>query len=315
MKHYIKRGLVLVWIVITIPAVGLINYKPQTDTLNEKQNATPSSQSVKINYNNEIKEVSLTEYLKGTLCAEMPSSFETEAKKAQVIAAHTYAINRYGAEGIYPTDPSVFQAYIDKDKRFQIYKDNFEETENKLENIVNQVKDKIVVYEDQPIVAAFFSMSGGKTENCAQVFGKNLPYLTATDSVSETQLPNFISEIQIDNQTLKSCLEDNINGLKFDGNPNEQISINSRDPSDYVECLNIKDKQISGAKLRNILNLPSADFSIEKKEDGLLFICKGKGHGVGMSQYGANELAKEGKTYQEILTYYYKGTAVKSLNV
>lgn len=311
-KVKIKKIFLLFLFIFSVPMLGFIN--KNTDSSNLKNdNSIFEDKTVKINYDGQISEISTSEYLKGVLAAEMPSSFETEAKKAQVVAAHTYAINRYGYDGVYDTSPSIFQAYISEDKRKDKFKDNFYELEQNLDDIVKEVENKILVYDEKPIVAAFFSMSGGKTENSSNVFGGNLPYLTMTDSQNETNLPNFLTETTIDSNKLKTILENNIPNLNFKGDPKDEISILSRDESDYVSTIQIEDKQISGTKFRSLFGLASANFTISKVEGGLKFVCKGKGHGVGMSQYGANELAKSGMNYQDILKYYYKNTNIKDI--
>lgn len=268
---------------------------------------------VKIKIGDDIVEDTVEEYLIGVTAAEISPTYELEAIKAQMVAAHTYAINKYGESGPYPADPCVFQAYINKEGRKEKYKDNFNEYEQILKDIAASVVDKIIVYDDKPIVAAFHSMSGGVTKSSEEVWGSFVPYLTSTDSSVETTLQNYTTQ-KIKNITESyNLIKSKYAEAQMPQEHNNIIKIVSKTESGYVKNAQIFGVELPGSKIRSIFGLPSSDFSVSIDNCDIIFTCKGNGHGVGMSQQGANELAKQGKTYEEILCHYYNGVSIKSL--
>lgn len=313
-----KPLLFLIFIIIVSIFINFIFlssiFPKSTSDVQSNKPSNILSKSVKIKVDDNIEEVSLKEYLMGVLAAEMPLSFEEEALKAQVVAAHSFALKRYGEDGVYLTNPNVFQAYVSKAGREKKFKSKFDQNERKLEYIVSQVADTIITYEDQPIVAVFHSMSAGKTRNGADVWGGNYPYLTKADSHDETSLEKFLTETEISKQDVESTLKEKFPSIQLPQNPKDWFEIISKKDSDYIETIRVGNENISGDKLRSIFSLRSSSLDINyTPQDTFIFKCKGHGHGVGMSQYGANELAKKGKTYEEILKHYYKDTTLKKI--
>lgn len=266
----------------------------------------------------EKSEVSVEEYLIGVVSAEMPIFFEPEALKAQAVAAHTYALERYSTDNSFhgveiPTDPSVFQAYCPIDTMREKYGDAFEEDYCKIKDAVDAVLNQVITYDDQPIIAAFHSMSGGTTQSSESVWGGSIPYLVPVDSSVDTLQPNYITETTVDVQTAQEILLSAYPDLQLAENPSDWFIITERTSSDYVNTVQVGNKSLTGSQIRSLFHLNSSDFTVTYTDAGFLFTTKGNGHGVGMSQYGANEMAKEEKSYQEILAHYYPGTQLTEL--
>ncbi len=296
---------------LVIPMLGWV---PKDNPDPSSPYTQPTSDTLNLAINDQTVTVSWQEYLTGVLAAEMPTSFEKEAKKAQVIASHSYALNRYPADGVIPTDPGVFEAYLTEDERKSRFGDQSDQIENELQEIVSEVLDQILVYDDQPIIAAFHAMSGGKTESSEDVWGSFVPYLTPADSYAETKLPNYETDLTLPPEEVKTALTAHLDDLSLGNDPQNWFSILSRTGSDYVDQIQVGNRTVKGTELRSLLGLPSADFAVRFENGQFVFSCKGKGHGVGMSQYGANELAKQGLTSEQILKHYYEGAELTSLS-
>lgn len=327
-KKSLHIGIGFVTLILIIPMLGLLPFSEASfdDTNSYAVSCADVSDlntrniiTVTDSETGEKSEISVEEYLIGVVSAEMPISFKSEALKAQAVAAHTYALTRYGTEdyefndGEIPTDPSVFQAYSSIDDMLEKYGDNFEESYAKIKNAVDSVLNLIITYDDKPIVAAFHSMSGGTTQSSESVWGGSLPYLIPVDSSFDESQSNYISEKFTDTNTAQNILLSAYPDITLPESHYDWFNITSRTTSDYVDTVSVGDKSLTGSQMRSLFNLNSSDFTIECREDGFLFTVKGKGHGVGMSQYGANEMAKSGKSFEEILLHYYPGTQLTTI--
>lgn len=314
----IDKILIISIFLALIPTLGLasknknqeLNFWPNETKISTEIDENMLKMPVKIKINDETIDETLEEYLIGVAAAEISPTYHPEAIKAQIIAAHTYAINRYGPSGPYPADPSIFQAYLTKQQRRQKYQDNFEKYENILKSAVENVANKIVTYENLPIKAAFHSMSAGKTESSANVWGSDVPYLVEADSQFETSLKNFQTKISKNIvESFKKIKQKHPNAT-MPKNRQNSIKIISKTNAQYVKSAQIFGVELSGTQIRAALNLPSASFDVSVENNNFIFTCKGNGHGVGMSQCGANQLASGGKTCEEILKHYYKGVSI-----
>lgn len=268
----------------------------------------PIEVSIQRSDSEQIETIPLEQYVTSVVASEMPASFELDALKAQAIAARTYIVNhllRDDAEVI--SDTTNHQVYRNKEELQTIWGADFHWKWEKIIRAVAETENLIITYENEPITPTFFSMSNGYTEDAQHYWGNELPYLKSVESKWEEDLPNFktqeiftISEI---NELLNIQLA---NGIR--------IPINlQHTPSKRVREVQISDYTFTGREIREKLNLRSTDFSIEQKNNHLIFTTKGYGHGVGMSQYGANGMAQEGKTYDEILSYYYKNIEISEI--
>lgn len=251
----------------------------------------------------DIVEMELEEYLKGVVYAEMPSSFNIEALKAQAVAARTYTKFKMADSTHICDNPSHCQAWLEND-----YSENFE----KVSKAVEETRGKTVSYMGETIEAFFHSSSGGKTESSKDVWGKDIPYLVPVESPNEDKIMStFFSEKEVTYKELKTLINNYLgkNQVTTEKLKNK-IKIISRTEGDRVSEIKIDKASLSGASIRSILELRSANFDIELKEKSVVFKVKGYGHGVGMSQWGAEVMAREGKDYEEILKYYYPNTEV-----
>ena len=263
----------------------------------------------------EITEVSIRDYVIGAVAAEMPVSFEEEALKAQAVAAHTYAERQRNLQRKAPDstlgnadfsdDPNKYQGFFTKEKIRHYFGDNYDTYYNKIAAAVDEVLPYIITYNDEPIIAAFHSMSSGKTESAENMWGAEVNYLVPVNSKSDKDAPNYIDETEISADFVKARLEKVFEGIQLDDNPEKWIETGEKSPSGTVLEVTVGDKKVTGNDIRQAFGLRSADFTVEYKDDNFIFTTRGYGHGVGMSQYGANHMAKEGKDWREILEHYY----------
>ncbi len=268
----------------------------------------------------EVMEVPVREYVIGAVCAEMPASFEPEALKAQAVAAHTYAyrlalLAQAGTDesmkgAYFSNDSSRYQAFFTDEEIREAFGKNYEEYHRKIEDAVDAVLGEILLYEEEPIIAAFHAMSGGRTESAAHVWGTDVPYLVPVDSQSDLDAPLYEQTVVFSAQEVRTMLEEARNGLMLGGEPEKWLSVAEVSDSGTVLRLNAGSSIFTGQEVRSLFGLRSAAFSVEYTEEGFAFTTKGYGHHVGMSQYGANAMAQTGKTYREILLYYYPGAVI-----
>lgn len=271
----------------------------------------------------EVIQVSDRDYIIGAVCAEMPASFETEALKAQAVAAHTYAVRQRENEiknpspelnGAYiSNDSSKYQAFFTQEQAKEYFGDNFDEYYSKISECVDSVENQILLYNDEPIVAAFHSMSTGKTESAENIFGNAVDYLVPVESPDDTSAPKYLTEYQFTSDEISARLKEAYPDIVLPDDKSQWISVKQRTASDTVTSVQAGDVNISGWDFRNLLSLRSASFTIDY-ENGIFSVeTHGYGHGVGMSQYGANAMAQKGCTYDEILKHYYQGAELGTL--
>lgn len=257
---------------------------------------------------NTVEILNLEDYLIGVVSAEVPVSFEEEAIKAQAVAARTYALKRMqnNKDNNYDvTDDTSSQVYQTEEELKSKWKDKYEEYRNKIKNAVYNTKGEYLTYNNDIIYAFFFSTSNGKTEDNKDVFGQDLPYLKVVDSsFDEKETSGFVATKTFNLNEFYQKL-----GMSY----NEILNIKNKEltTSGRIKNITINDKLFKGTEVRTKLSLRSTDFNIEQNNKEIKITTKGFGHGVGMSQYGANALAKQNKNYKEILNYYYQGTNLK----
>jgi len=263
--------------------------------------------SIKDPINNNITSISLEDYVVGVVAAEMPASFHNEALKAQAIASRTYAafkMNDNFKEYDVVTDVSD-QSYITVDEMKKKWKDEFNKYYSKIKNAVDETKGQVMYYDDKVIEAYYFAISNGYTENSELVFSESRDYLQSVESSYDVKTKNFKVEKTFSKQEICAKLNIECNKLIF--------SNIKRSKTNRVSSITVSGVEFKGTTFRNKLGLRSTDFSIEEKNNEIIITTKGYGHGVGMSQYGANGMAKDGYSYSEILKYYYKNIKISSI--
>lgn len=272
-----------------------------------------------------VKEINLEEYITGVVAAEMPAAFEIEALKAQAVAARTFALAHFTELGGIPCknsnganlcDTVHCQVYMTKEERVILWnkdgKENGEKYWDKIKTAVNGTKGEVLTYKGSLVMEPYyFATSSGKTENSEDVFSNSIPYLRSVDSPGEEETKNFKSSKIFGYNELSQIINSNYNNTKVTpSNIKKQITIIDRTQAGSVKSIKIGSTTITGSKFRTMLGLKSSNFKIVYNLKSIEIDCTGYGHGVGMSQWGANIMAKEGKNYGEILNHYYLGTAI-----
>ncbi len=268
-----------------------------------------------------IEEIPLDEYLYGVVSAEMPASFEDEALKAQAVVARTYTIykivNNDGKHGEADIcdDSTCCQAWISEEDRKEKWKEaEREENWNKIVNAVNSTQGKIITYEGEPINAFFHSNSGGETEAPINVWGgSGYPYLQSVSTSGEDAYSQYSSEAEFTKEEFEEKIKEEHSDFKIDFNEKHCIKIEEYTEGNRVKTIKIGNLELSGVEVRNIFGLRSANFEVTIEDDKIKFEVVGYGHGVGMSQTGADSLAKEGKTYEDIIHHFYTGVEIEDM--
>lgn len=258
-----------------------------------------------------IIEMKTEDYIAGVVSAEMPADFHPEALKAQAVAARTYlsekgACQKYEGADIC-TDSSHCQAYKSVETLKQQWGDDFARYYNKICTAVYDTKGEILLYDGEPISAVFHSTSSGRTQNSSDVWGNSVPYLVSVESPLDKLSPRYASSVTISLEDFKAKIKNADSNADFD---NYLISDIHHTSGGMVESANIGGVLFSGTEIRNIFALNSASFNLDIIGDDVVFDVRGYGHGVGMSQYGANYMAESGSDYQSILKKYYTGAYI-----
>ena len=265
---------------------------------------------------NKTRTMNLEEYLVGVVAAEMPASFESEALKAQAVAARSYAIYKSRNENSDSVHPSASvcidhrhcKAYKKKEDAFKAWGEKAEEYNLKIVSAVNATKGEILTYNGEVALTVFHAQTGGgKTESSKDVWGGNLPYLVSVES-GEKDVPGFFSSCDISFDEFRQKLIEENPLAEIDG-PEDIGEIKISEGGDVKE-IKIGGVFFGGPKIRSLFSLRSSCFTVTANEKNVHFEVSGYGHGVGMSQYGANTMALEGYGYKDILTHYYSGTVL-----
>ena len=297
-----KNKLLLLIIIVLLPITIFLNNKNVEEGNVKTIEPEREKQNIIVNLykDNQLLTLDFNDYLIGVVGQEMPASFNVEAIKAQAVAARTFALNNLENSVIVINDSA--QHYIDNEEMKKKWGDKYEEYFNKIKNAVLDTNNEVIKYNNKLIKSYYYAISNGKTEDSVAVFNEELPYLKVVDSTFDKDVNNF--EVKKTITYEEFCTQLNINPCEV------KIDNEIRDESNRVLKLNINNKEYLGVDLRKLLNLRSTDFYINLSEENIEIITKGYGHGVGMSQYGANYLANNGYKYNDILKYYYKDVEI-----
>ena len=321
----------IVLIIFLIPIICTIRPKSETvdSMVNDTNNITISTYGYK-DYEtisllhketNQIEKIPLDEYLYGVVSAEMPASFEDEALKAQAVVARTYTIykiknskNKHGDAQICD-DSTCCQAWISKEDRMAKWKEEERESNwNKIVNAVNSTQGKIITYQGEPIDAFFHSNSGGKTEIPVNVWGgTGFPYLQVVETSGEENYSQYNSEVTMSKDDFVNKIKEKYDDFEIDFSKKDCIKIERYTEGGRVKEIKIGNKTLSGVEVRTIFELKSANFEFKISDGEIKFTVKGYGHGIGMSQTGADSLAKNGSTYEDIIHHFYIGVEIKDM--
>ena len=345
MRSELKWSLTVIGIMMIFPCFSLLSQSAQTvdtaaavspektvsavssvvSSVISQAKSSASSKSGNIIYKvknhktGKILSLKASDYIKGVVAAEIPPTYETEAIKAQAVASNTFALRMIAAcnpdSGYYfTTDPSKHQAYLSPEEMKARYKNKYNEYYKKISDAVDSVISQVITYKNEPISAVFHSTCGGYTENSENIWGAETPYLKSVKS-NDTSSPYYNNKKLVKSDDVKSVLKQNYPKIKLSSSKNEWFKITKRSQAGSVISAKAGSIKITGSNLRYIFGLNSQNISIsyDKSKDVFIFESKGFGHCVGMSQYGANELAKQGKDYKEILKHYYTGVKIQKI--
>lgn len=309
LKYIVIWVTFLALIVIAFPLWLNLNYSDRPDVYS-------SQTSIDVYFASEDKTETMNfeDYITGVVMAEMPASFEIEALKAQAVAARTYTIekiksakkNAFHKGADICTDFSHCQAFVSNNDAKTKWGKDYNKYLKKCQDAVNETIGMVAMYENKPIKAVFHAFAGGKTENASDVWGTDVSYLKSVESPGDKSAPKFKTEKELSLEEFKNILKSETD-VDFSENIVGKITYTE---GGAVANAELGNKTFKGTKIRQLFSLRSACFEIENRGDSILFRVKGYGHGVGMSQYGANYYAKKGLKYDEILKKYYSGIDV-----
>jgi stage II sporulation protein D len=318
---YLTLISVIVIVIIVIPALLVIPFSEKKSVAQDERYQEKIEAKVELKSTvdvpvfrmkeNEVVDIGLEEYVKGVVASEMPADFELEALKAQALTARTYIVSLLLNPSdidlpgsAVASDTQQFQVYHSDDELKKIWGKDYNWKMQKITQAVYETQGQIITYEDQPIAAQFFSTSNGYTENSEDYWANAFPYLKSVSSPWDKDSPKFHHRKEFSVQEFNRLLGVNVKGTGKIGKVKEWTA------GKRIGAIEIGGKEFTGRKVREELGLSSSDFTIEIKDNTVLIESKGFGHGVGMSQYGANGMAKEGNKYEEIVKYYYKGVSI-----
>ena len=274
--------------------------------------------TLKVLHGDQVEEMDLGTYLVGVVRAEMPASFEPEALKAQAVAARTYTLYKmetggnHGSAADICTDSTCCQAYISEERARANWGKDADAYEKKVENAVVSTDGEAILYGGVPILAVFHSSSAGLTRAAGQVWLNDLPYLQAVDSPEAGDtIPNYYSRAEFTATEFKEKMLAVCPEADLSGSVSGWLKNAVTDSAGSVETVEVGGVTVKGAQVRTALGLRSACFEWETQGEKLVFYVTGYGHGVGLSQYGADQMAADGADYKEILTHYYTGVTVE----
>lgn len=318
-----KLALIYITFIVLILAV---TYAVSLDK-NSKKTTLGLPDTINVYFADEqmTREVNFEEYLTCVVSAEVPAEFHEEAIKAQAVAARTYIYNKYKKftsdpntapeehkDAVVCTDSKHCCAYYSKEKLAKLHGNEWmDKYYDKICKAVSDTCGEVIMYEGEPIIAVFHASSGGgRTENSEDVWSSSVPYLVSVESPGEDKRDGYNTVVTVTCDEFKQKINDNFPEAELDDNRNEWIGDISYTKGNSVNYINIGKTAVRGTQMRSAFGLKSACFEISMLDDNITFNVHGSGHGVGMSQHGANIMAQDSKTYDEILKWYYTGVEI-----
>ena len=271
---------------------------------------------------NEVSTTSMRDFLIGSVASEMPAEYDEQALMAQCIASHSYLLNLKSVNETDPefkgawvkVNPVAKKGYVTKDALKTMWGDNFDMYYNKISACVDEVLDTVVLHEGQPALTSYYAISAGQTQPSENVWAHSLPYLVSVDSALDLTSPDFLATLSLTPQEFFDGIGTRIGDNKLAPEPSNWIKEIVYSTTGYAsEVIFTPDISVSASQIRETFNLRSCAFTIEYLDSRFVITTSGYGHGVGMSQYGANSMAVTGKTYAEILMHYYPTTTLGSI--
>ena len=325
--------LIIFAILIVLPLIFLRVSKESINVFNLNNNNIVNSSEITFPINGKVKiyrkkedkieELDLEEYIMGVVASEVPANFNEEALKAQAIAARTFYMNRRNNpcedaknKGAEICDTTNCQVYMNKEERIAKWSSSQAEINwDKIKKAVLDTKSQVLTYDDLVLeYPQFFAISSGKTEDAKDVFSMDVPYLKSEESKGEEIAPKYKTTIEIPINEFVNKINTKYSTANLKKNDlSLLIKIESYTESGSVKEIKIGDKTLKGTEFRELFNLNSTNFKFDFEKDIVKINCIGYGHGVGMSQWGANAMAQNGAKYDEILKHYYSGVEIQKI--
>ena len=300
-----KKILLLTCLIIFIPYI-IVSLFIKEENIKFKYSSNMVVR-VKQTDSEEVIKIPFEDYIVGVLAGEMPISFEIEALKAQAVAARSYVMKKmeYNKDKVYDVVDTVLnQVYLDDEHLRAVWKDDYNNNINKIKKAVLETHNEYLEYDGKVVDAMFFSTSVGFTENSEEVFPNEVPYLRSVESKWDEISPVYEVNYNFD-------LKDFYQKLDLDYNDKVNLEVIDKTSTGRIKKIKINNKLFDGSEVVNKLELRSNHFTINQNNDKVHIVTKGYGHGVGMSQYGAQGMALEGYKYDEILKHYYQDVKIK----
>lgn len=321
MKRNLILALLILFFMAALPLSVFILPDEEGDLSATGDYSHNSSQiKVLLTEENKTVTVSMNEYLIGALASEMTPLYHTEALKAQAAICRTYAEKMIEQQKENPSselkgaditdDSSKHQGYITMDERKKKFGEQFETYEKKLSDAVKEAGGYIVTYNGELITAAFHAISSGQTESSKNLWGSDLPYLQPVQSAGDRLSPDYASSVSLTDSQFKEKAA-NLKGAALSGDSDKWIDKSTVSDSGTVLSITIGGKEFTGLEVREAMGLRSPCFTVKHENGSFVFSVTGYGHGAGMSQYGADYMARQGSSWQEIIKHYYKGVQIQ----
>lgn len=312
-----KKIIALTFIFIAVPSFLMLICIKEEEKFSIKEekienNITENDVTIKVMQTNKNKIITLNieDYVKGVIAGEMPISFEIEALKAQAVAARTYALRRINKNNKYDVVDTVMnQVYKDDETLKKAWGNNYDTYIDKINIAVNDTKGEYVDYNGTYADTLFFSTSVGNTENSEEIFGTKISYLQSVSSTWDEE----VSPVYEEKNTFTR--DEFCNKLSLTNCQKIYVEILDETSTGRIKQISINNKIYTGSQVAYLLGVRSNYFTIYIENNNVVVKTKGFGHGVGMSQYGAEGMAENGYTYKDIIEHYYQGTTLKNINV
>lgn len=318
MKKLVVVSLVIMLSLYTMPFI--FDYEKKVD--DPIPEVKSDARNISVLIDGTVQNMDIEDYLLGVIAAEMPASFEVEALKAQAVAARTYTTYKKGIETKDASHKGAdvcddfrhCKAYIDiENEKENVWKNNTDMYYNKIKSAVYDTSGEIITYKEKPIIAAFHSVSSEKTENAKDVWGSETPYLVSVDSPGGELSKKFKAEVKITVSDAKNKIKEKYPDIILEDDSSKWFKNSKRSEAGGIIDVGVGNKRIKGSVIREIFGLNSTNFKLEFSNDNITFKTTGYGHGVGMSQYGAQSMALDGFSYIDVLKKYYTDTNITKI--
>lgn len=299
--------------------------KTATEITTKKEKSTATEEKIKTdNYSFKIYDeatdkiitVSDYDFCCGALATEIETDIPKEAIKAQAIAIHTYYSylrNNSRVENKeydFKCNSKIWETYVSKDELKEKWGETFEESYTIISDAVNEVSNTFILYNNNLCMTKYFEISSGNTNSYKEIYNEDIPYLVSIPSPFDTVANNYKTNKKFSKEEFDKIIKEKFPDYKSTDNMSKNISNITK--NDYGTVLNIKlgNIETTGKELADALNLRSSTFEISCSDNTYTFTTYGYGENIGMSQFGACQMAKQGNSYIEILQYYYPNTTI-----